>query len=140
MTASIPSETPAGTVLAVVADLFFASKIEATARLGGVAVRVVRTAEAALHAWPAAIGAVVDLNIATGDAVELVRRMKAARPDAPITAFLAHVQVELANEARAAGADVVLPRSRFAAQLVDLLCETAAGRVPPPARPARGGE
>ena len=44
---------------------------------------------------------------------ELVRAVRAAVPAARIVGFGPHVDNEGANAARAAGADVVLPRSRF---------------------------
>jgi hypothetical protein len=52
---------------------------------------------------------VVDLTRA-GDQVAAVR---AAAPDARLVAFGSHVDEASAEAARAAGADVVLPRSRF---------------------------
>lgn len=44
---------------------------------------------------------------------DAIAELRASVPDARIVCFGPHVDVEHADRARAAGADVVLPRSRF---------------------------
>ena len=47
--------------------------------------------------------------------------MKAAAPATPFGGFHSHVDTELRKAALAAGAEVVLPRSRFTVKLAELL-------------------
>jgi CheY-like chemotaxis protein len=108
-------------IVALVSDLIFGSKISATAGALGLDVEIVRTADAAIPKWPAASALIIDLNADLVDGAALIRTLRAARPDGRIIAFCAHVQTELMAAARAAGADEVLPRSKFNAKLADLL-------------------
>jgi CheY-like chemotaxis protein len=108
-------------IVAVVSDLFFDAKIAGTARAAGVAVEVVRTTADAGARLDHANGLIVDLNLPSGDALVLVRNAKGRRPALPVIAFLSHVQVELAREARAAGVDEVLAKSKFSEQLPEIL-------------------
>ena len=54
---------------------------------------------------------VVVVDLAKG--VDQVRAVRAGHPDARIVAYGPHVDDQSMDAARAAGADVVLPRSRF---------------------------
>lgn len=113
--------TPAGRrVLAVVPDLFFASKLAATARVSGVELDLVPAARAAarLAQAPASL-AIVDLH--AKDAVPLVGSLKGAAPRVPVVGFYSHVDTALRDDALAAGADAVLPRSQFVIKLAALL-------------------
>jgi DNA-binding NarL/FixJ family response regulator len=47
--------------------------------------------------------------------------LRAAAPDIRIVAFLSHVQRELAEQAKNAGCDEVMPRSSFTQNLVGIL-------------------
>ena len=108
-------------VLALIDDLFFQSKLLETARQVGVAVRVVSNSDAlaqAAAAQPPAL-VLVDLNARQG-ALEGLARVCAAGP-APVVAFLSHVQTDLAARAREAGCTEVLPRSKFSANLAEIL-------------------
>ncbi len=108
-------------IIALVSDLIFESKIAATAKQAGVAVLIERRPEAVLDSLSEARGLIVDMSVSTGSALQLVRDAKAARPQLPVLAFLAHVEVELAKQTREAGADEVLPRSEFTARLAEIL-------------------
>ena len=117
-----------GPILTVVDDLFFLSKIQATAHQVGVALEVVdpgkveaRLAEFAVHS------VILDLNHRSGKAVEVARAIKAnpATRQVQVMAFLSHVQGDLAAAAREAGCDVILARSAFAQQLPQLLLSLA---------------
>ena len=125
-----------GGVLAVVDDLFFLAKLEETARQVGVELATVRAADFRLESvrqqQPAL--AIFDLNATSGNAVELVRQLKADGELAqiPVLAFLSHVQVDLQRAAQQAGCDQVLPRSQFTATLPALLQRFAAPSDPPP--------
>jgi hypothetical protein len=47
--------------------------------------------------------------------------MQTTAPGVPVVAFLSHVQVELAEAARAAGCREVMPRSEFTRNLATIL-------------------
>lgn len=120
------------TILAVVDDLFFLSKIQQTAKLVGVAVEPVAPAKLADRAAQGAVCAViVDLNHRSGSALDAVRatRMDARTGAVRVVGFLSHVQTELATSAREAGCDQVLARSAFSHRLPELLKELAGNRT-----------
>jgi CheY-like chemotaxis protein len=109
-------------VLALVDDLFFQAKMMETARRLGVALKTVGNGSALVAA--AALQehklVVVDLNARQG-ALEAVAQLRAAGNAQPIIGFLSHVQTELAEQARGAGCQEVLPRSKFTADLAEIL-------------------
>ena len=111
-------------VLAAVPDMFFASKIRATAEHLGVEVRFFRDVELLLSAVrerrPDLI--VVDLQSTAFNAVELARRVRdLSEPNTvPLVGFYSHVLTELQEEAQQAGYRV-MPRSAFAARLAEVL-------------------
>ena len=113
------------TVIAVVDDLFFASKIRGTAEQLGVAVTFARTAdalaEAARRELPALI--ICDLHSQRVDPNELAKLLKADEQlrSIPLLGFFSHVQTELQREAEQAGFDQVLPRSAFTKHLSEIL-------------------
>ncbi|MFN2578313.1 MAG: hypothetical protein ABR607_11550 [Pyrinomonadaceae bacterium] len=113
------------TIIAVVDDLFFASKIRGTAGQLGVNVTFPRKIEAvmesALQNRPALV--IVDLHGARVDPIELGKQLKADERlrDIPMIGFFSHVQAELQRQALEAGFDRVLPRSVFTRELADIL-------------------
>ncbi len=124
-------------VVAVVDDLFFVSKLQETARLVGAPLAIVHAAAFHLddlrQQKPALV--IFDLNTTSGNAVELVRQLKndAELKEIPVMAFFSHVQVELQRAAQEAGCDQILPRSQFTATLPQLLRQFAPGAQPAPA-------
>jgi CheY-like chemotaxis protein len=110
-------------VVVVVPDLFFATRIESTAKLLGVRIRPVEIAGAlaACRSDPPEL-LILDLH-AGGDPVALARGLKSnpATRDIPIVAFYSHVERELRESALAAGIDRVMPRSAFTARLPEIL-------------------
>jgi CheY-like chemotaxis protein len=112
-------------VIAVVDDLFFASKIRGTAEQLGVAVKFARTAdalaEAARRDLPSLI--ICDLHSQKVDPNELAKLLKADEQlrSIPLVGFFSHVQTELQREAEQAGFDQVLPRSAFTKHLSEIL-------------------
>jgi CheY-like chemotaxis protein len=111
-------------VVAFVDDLFFQSKIVETARHVGVELKFVSTAGALMEEIargnPRLV--IVDLNARQGP-VESIEQLRAAGNSTPLVAFLSHVQVELAERARAAGAQDVMPRSKFTQNLATILAQ-----------------
>ena len=111
--------------VALVDDLFFASKLYETAKRAGVTLEIVLTGEALITKAaenPTAM-VIVDLNAHQGplEALEKISRAKIAGKPRRIIAFLSHVQTELADRARAAGCQEVMPRSKFSQDLVAIL-------------------
>jgi DNA-binding NarL/FixJ family response regulator len=108
--------------VALITDLFFFSKVKGTADVLGVPLTVVRNEAALLAAVEAGASLVIiDANASGIDPAEAVRRCKERAAPPRVLAYHSHVQVELADALHAAGADLVLPRSRFSAELPELL-------------------
>lgn len=109
-------------VVALIDDLFFKAKLLETARQLGVEVCVCTTPEAlvaeAVREAPRLV--VVDLN-ARKSPLEAIERLQTAARGVPLVAFLSHVQVDLAERARAAGCNEVMPRSQFTRDLATIL-------------------
>jgi DNA-binding NarL/FixJ family response regulator len=113
-------------ILLICADLLFASRVTATAGLLRLAVHVLADpAEAAARLAGEHFGLVI-VDLATPGLS--IARLTASLPIDPrprVVAFGPHVQTELLHAARQAGCDVVLPRSRFAAELPQILAGAA---------------
>lgn len=113
-------------VIACVEDLFFRSKIEATARHLNVPVRFVGAKELAKACADAGAAAVL-LELSNG-ALPAVQELRKGRATAglPVIGFLSHVDKELAKTAEAAGVTRIMPRSQFSEGLPDLLMDLLA--------------
>ena len=116
-------------VIACVEDLFFRSKIEATARHLNVPVAFVAAKELAerLRATDDGRGADRALVATATPSRRCARcaRAKATRA-LPVIGFLSHVDKQLAREAESAGVTQVMPRSQFSETLPDLLMDLLA--------------
>jgi DNA-binding NarL/FixJ family response regulator len=129
--------------LALVDDIFFQAKMTETARQTGVELKTFSNSDALLHAAAENPGAtlLLDLNSRGGKPLETLARLRElARSNAApgttapgngarrrVIAFLSHVQTDLAEQARAAGCDEVMPRSKFTAELPRILREACGG-------------
>jgi CheY-like chemotaxis protein len=117
--------------IAVVTELIFSTKITGTGKVLNKPVLIARTLDRLrehLDTPPAPDTkpplVIIDLNSTGLDIIEAIRQAK-AHPTAPrVIAFLSHVEVELAQQAKAAGADQVLARSGFVNQLPHILAAT----------------
>ncbi len=115
-------------IIAVVDDLFFASKIRGTAEQVGVSVTFPHTIESAIEAvakeGPSLL--ICDLNSRRIDPIELAKALKANEQTSRtnLLGFFSHVQTDLQREAQEAGFDRVIPRSAFAKSLPQILSET----------------
>jgi CheY-like chemotaxis protein len=111
-------------VLALIDDIFFHAKVQETARQIGVGLRICTTQEALLAEFvketPKLV--LVDLN-ARSNPVGAIEQLHSNGHAIPVTAFLSHVQTELAARARAAGATDVMPRSQFTRDLATILSQ-----------------
>lgn len=114
-------------VVACVEDLFFRSKIEATARHLNVPVRFVGPTELTRAGTAPETGAILLELSSNGDALSAVRELRRGKAAAlPVIGFLSHVDKELAGQATAAGVTQVMPRSQFSEGLPDLLMDLLA--------------
>ncbi len=115
------------TVVACVEDLFFRSKIDATARHLNLPVRFTdfRDLPQACRGEEAAAVLLELSSNGTLDAVRKLRQEKATR-DLPVIGFLSHVDRDLARQAEGAGLTRVMPRSQFSETLPDLLMDLLA--------------
>jgi CheY-like chemotaxis protein len=119
-------------IVAVVPDLFFATKIEAVARAAGTEVSIVPPTQAferCLAEIPALV--LVDLH-APGDPLALVRALRTdpRTRAAHIVGFYSHVEDALRLGALDAGVDEALPRSAFVGRLPGLLAGGAGAPSP----------
>jgi len=112
-------------VIAIVDDLFFASKIRGTAEALGVAVSFPRHADGVREVIqrnpPALI--ICDLHSEKFDLLALAATLKAdaGTREIPLIGFFSHVQTELQKAAEDAGFDRVMPRSLFTKNLPAIL-------------------
>ena len=102
-------------ILAIAPDLFFASKIDATLRAAGHEVTIASDA----GDTPADV-LIVDLDAAGPDV--------AAPPGTPRLGFYSHVDVDTKRRAEEAGFDLVVPRSRMAREMPELVARLLPGR------------
>lgn len=132
-------------VMAWITDLIFATKVKSTADEMGVPLTVVRTREAAGHDDNDVHLVIVDLNADGVDPLAVIRRYKTTNATADtqgegggreksaagsrvVIAFASHVQADLMRTAEQAGADLVLPRSKFNTDLPRLLARYASSQ------------
>ena len=112
-------------VVAIVDDMFFASKIRATAEAVGVEIKFVRSMEkliaTARESKPGLV--VVDLHNTKLDPVAVGSELKSDEElrQIPLLGFFSHVHADLQRNATAAGYDQVIPRSVFARDLGQIL-------------------
>ncbi len=111
--------------VAVLDDMFFASKIREAAKASGVDVEFIKS-EYALHAFnpsepPSLV--IVDLANKSIAPLDVIRLIKTSDKfgKARVIGYLPHVAKELAARVLDAGYDQVLPRSKFSRELVDIL-------------------
>ena len=102
-------------VAAIAPDLFFASKIDATLRAAGHEVTQVGKGPASADAEIV----LVDLDHADPEA---------APSDLPRLGFYSHTDVDTRRRAEDAGFDLVVPRSRMAREMPELVAKLLQGR------------
>ena len=115
------------TLVATVEDLFFRSKIEATARNLNVPVRFIERKDLTAVCLEGKTAAVL-LELSNGSSLDAIRslRQNPKCKDVPVIGFLSHVDRDLAREAESAGVTQVMPRSQFAETLPDLMMDLLA--------------
>ena len=116
------------TVIAVVDDLMFVSRIREAAKGRALEVKTVRTAADALTAARAGARLVIlDLDSPRLPTAAVLAELRADASLAalPIVGFFSHVEAQRGRDAAAAGCTTVLPRSAFVQKLDGLLAEAA---------------
>jgi len=112
-------------IIAIVDDLFFASKIRGTAEQLGVSVTFPRTVESAIEGALTGESSLIicDLNSQRINPLELAQALKANEQTSKISllGFFSHVQTDLQKAAEQAGFDRVIPRSAFTKSLPQIL-------------------
>ena len=115
-----------GSCIAIVSDMIFASRITGTAAKVGAKCKIVKDPGALHDALesdePGTV--LVDMNCDGISPEEAIRTVKSQCPNARVVAFFSHVQTELREQAKAAGADDVWPRSVFVQRLPELLASS----------------
>jgi len=104
-------------------NLLFSSMVTGTAAAIGREVSVAGNLAEAIElcrARPAAC-LIIDLGMAEIDMAAAVTQLRQAAGVVPVIAYGSHVDKARLDEARAAGCDEVMPRSKFSAELPDLL-------------------
>jgi hypothetical protein len=102
---------PVARVVALVPDLMLASRVEAT--LAGAGHDV--TLDSGHGAEPSADADLIVADVGEVDPASVVKRGK------PVLGFYRHTDPEKRRRAEAAGVDVVVPRSRLARELPELV-------------------
>jgi DNA-binding NarL/FixJ family response regulator len=116
-------------VVAYMDDLFFQMKLAETAKHLGLEVKVASNADSLLQLIdPPPKLVIVDLN-ARSQPLAAMQQVRNAQPQLRVIAFLSHVQTGLAEEAKAAGFDEIMPRSKFSMNLPEILASIVAKNV-----------
>ncbi len=100
-----------GSCIAIVSDMIFATRITGTAEEVGAKCMIVKDPGALQDALesdePGTV--LVDMNCDGISPEEAIRKVKSHCPNTRVVAFFSHVQTELEEQARAAGADETWP-------------------------------
>ena len=118
-----------GSCIAIVSDMIFATRITATAEKIGANCKIINDPSDlrdALESGKPGI-VLVDMHCDGISPEEAIRTVKSHCPNARVIAFYSHVQTELMEQARTAGADDAWPRSAFVQRLPQLLEDVQAG-------------
>jgi DNA-binding response OmpR family regulator len=113
-------------VLACIRDLMFSTRVRDAARRHDHDCQIVTKAADVAGSLGAADLVIVDLMVPGGGALEAVSAAAAA--GVPVVAYGEHVQAEVLQAGRDAGADEVLTRSEFTRRLEVLLSDGPAAQ------------
>jgi DNA-binding NarL/FixJ family response regulator len=104
-------------VLALAPDLFFASKIKETLTAAGHEVRLASSVEDTVASREETDVVIADLHAEGLDPAGLVSSLGGK----PLLGFYSHVDAATREDATSAGFDLVVPRSRMAREMPDLV-------------------
>ena len=108
-------------ILAIVDDLLFRAKLEAAATQLGVSLTLAAGAGSVPGNGQPLSRVLIDLNLSRGDALAIIRTLRAAHPTIPVVGYCSHIQQDLQQQALEAGCTTVLARSAFVQRLPELL-------------------
>ena len=111
-------------ILAVVDDLMFTVKINDAAKRNGLEAVFLKSEKDVLEqAKERPVAIILDLNANSVQPLKLIEDLKSAEASKKVSliAYLSHIQGELKQQAQDAGADVVMTRSAFSTNLLQLL-------------------
>jgi len=112
-------------IIAVLDDLFFSSKIREAAKPLGLDLEFIKNTHGLIQKLESAMPSLIifDLNYKASNPLQTIQKLKSSPElkDIPVLGFLSHVQTELKEEATKAGYDLILPRSKFSRDLIDIL-------------------
>lgn len=111
------------TALSLIAELSFSVQVEDAAKRLGFRVATVSTPDKAVVALKQGRASlfVMDLTAVGGRVAEVVEAAKAAPYPVAVLAFGPHVDREAQQVALVAGADLVVPKSRFSREMAQLM-------------------
>ncbi|GJM15254.1 MAG: hypothetical protein DHS20C13_05810 [Thermodesulfobacteriota bacterium] len=119
------SETQQTRVVAIVDDIFFASKIREAAKSAQVNIEIFKNPDGIIESLTNAVFTliIVDLDSKKFNSLKIIEKLKTREDakDISTLGYLSHVQENLKNEAIKAGYDSVMPRSRFSRELISIL-------------------
>jgi DNA-binding response OmpR family regulator len=109
--------------LSLIADLSFSVQVEDAAKRLGFRVATVSTPDKAVAALKQGRASllVMDLTAAADRVAEVVKAAKAAPYPVAVLAFGPHMDREAQQVALVAGADLVVPKSRFSREMAQLI-------------------
>ena len=113
-------------IVALVTDLMFSSRIMAEARAVGAKVKIVRSLESLNEQLTTGqfTTLIIDLNTDGIDVIEAIRATRNAASQTRMVCLVSHVQADLMQAAREAGAHEVMARSAFVTKLTALLADS----------------
>lgn len=114
---------PPSPVHALLDDLFFRTRIEATAAAAGVPLLVSTALPHLIGRIDSEGGGGVLVDLSLDGAIEAIAALKQRAEPVFVVAWGSHVDQPAMDAARGAGADRVLPRSAFTRRLPDILRE-----------------
>jgi CheY-like chemotaxis protein len=125
-------------VLALIPDLLFGSRVQATLQGAGHEVELIAEAsrlQGRLDAEPHSQALVVDLTDEDLDGAALVRSLSSTGKlaDTRTLGFFSHVETQTRERAEQSGFDMVVPRSRMAREGAELIARLI-GQAPPVVR------
>jgi DNA-binding NarL/FixJ family response regulator len=103
-------------------DLFFAARLQETAKAAGIEIVIVAPARG-VEVVNARTPRLVIVDLTAPGVMEAIRKIRDAMERPKILGYYPHVSTALRDEALAAGVDEVLPQSAFTARLSRILTD-----------------
>jgi DNA-binding NarL/FixJ family response regulator len=110
-------------VVVCISDLFFQSKVVETARHLHVDLAIAGSESKLDELIPKNVESrfIVDLCFGNAHGIDVVKRIRRELPEARLVAFAPHVEGDLLEAARRAGASDVMSRAKFTKRLPEIL-------------------